>query len=259
MRILVAALFFSFAAADNGIAQWKLARSEHATAPDELVEHWQTRVENGETGERADLHLAMFETPRATLQVIDQPAPPRRDLAEVMGERKRLAGVNGGYFDPADAPVGLLVSNGQVIAPLRKARLLSGVLTATPTRVDIVRATRFAMSEKIKEAVQCGPLLVENAAPVGGLNDARSARRTFAAVDGRGRAALGFCSDVSLAQLGRILCLTNVAGGMKIARALNLDGGSSSAFWYAGKEGAFSIPEQKTVRDFVAIVPRPNR
>ena len=173
-----------------------------------------------------------------------------------MTRSRCLAGVNGGYFDPADAPVGLLVSDGRVIAPLRKARLLSGVLTATDTRVEIVRLARFSMSNKIKEAVQCGPLLVERAGPVAGLNDTRPARRTFAAVDGRGRAALGVCSSVTLVQLARILCLTNVAGGMKILRALNLDGGSSSAFWFAGKEGAFSIPEEKSVRDFVAIVSR---
>jgi hypothetical protein len=115
------------------------------------------------------------------------------------------------------------------------------------------------MSERLKSALQCGPLLVENAGPVAGLNDTRRARRTFAAVDGRGRAALGISSSVSLAQLGRILNLSNVAGKMKIVRALNLDGGSSSAFWFAGKEGAFSIEEQKTVRDFVAIVPRSDR
>ncbi len=107
--------------------------------------------------------------------------------------------------------------------------------------------------------MQCGPLLVEHAVPVAGLNDTRKARRTFAGVDGKGRAALGVCSAVSLAQLGQILALTNVAGKIRITRALNLDGGSSSAFWFAGKEGVFSIREQKTVRDFVAIVPRGDR
>jgi hypothetical protein len=45
-----------------------------------------------------------------------------------------------------------------------------------------------------------------------------------------------------------------IADGFKISRALNLDGGSSSAFWVKRETGsAFSIPEQKTVRDFVAV------
>jgi uncharacterized protein YigE (DUF2233 family) len=174
----------------------------------------------------------------------------------VMTGTKALAAVNGGYFDPEDAPVGLLLSEGRALAPLRKAKLLSGVLFATRSRVDVVRATRFSMSNEIKSALQCGPLMVERGGPVAGLNEARSARRTFAAVDGKGRAALGVCSAVSLAELGRILCLTNTAGKMKIVRALNLDGGSSSAFWFAGRDGITSIAEQKAVRDFVAIMPR---
>ena len=244
-------------AAQFAQAGWQVSSgARQESSPNGSVERWQVALENTESAERATLHLAVFATRLATLKVIDQPDTPRRELAEVMTETKSLAGVNGGYFDPEDAPVGLLVNAGRVLAPLRKAKLLSGVLTVTATRVDIVRATRFVRSEKIISALQCGPLLVERAAPVAGLNDTRRARRTFAAVDGNGRTALGVSSAVSLAQLGRILSLTNLGGKMKIARALNLDGGSSSAFWFAGNEDAFSIREAKSVRDFVAIVPR---
>jgi hypothetical protein len=41
-----------------------------------------------------------------------------------------------------------------------------------------------------------------------------------------------------------------------VQRALNLDGGSSSAFWFAGERAPLSISEQKTVRNFVAVVPK---
>ena len=176
-----------------------------------------------------------------------------------MEKERALAGVNGGYFDPQDAPVGLLVSGGKRIAPMSSARLLSGVLFSKAGRVEIVRAKRFEKSPRIDSALQCGPLLVDGAKPVAGLNDTRSARRTFAAVDGKGGAALGYCSSVTLAQLATILALPNVAGAQPIARALNLDGGSSSAFWVGGKDDAFSISEFKTVRDFVAVVPRQTR
>jgi len=70
------------------------------------------------------------------------------------------------------------------------------------------------------------------------------------------KAALGFCSDVTLADLSSILAIVAIPE-FKIQRALNLDGGSSSAFWFKrGNGSVFSISEQKTVRDFVAIVPR---
>jgi len=81
----------------------------------------------------------------------------------------------------------------------------------------------------------------------------RSARRTFAAIASANRAALGYCSDAPLADLARILATP--LGDFKIQRALNLDGGSSSAFWFRKDDGsAFSIPEEKSVRDFVGIV-----
>ena len=71
------------------------------------------------------------------------------------------------------------------------------------------------------------------------------------------RALLGFCSDVSLTDLAAILATTRIAADLKIQRALNLDGGSSSAFWFARENGsAFSIPEQKPVRDFVGVLPK---
>jgi Phosphodiester glycosidase len=99
-------------------------------------------------------------------------------------------------------------------------------------------------------------MVVEQGRAVQGLNDSRTARRTFAAVGSGDRAALGFCSDVTLGDLASILA-TPPASDFKIQRALNLDGGSSSGFWFKRADGSeFSIREQKDVRDFVAIVPK---
>lgn len=251
-----ATLFLLLAATSVTQADWQITSTKRETSPNDLVEHWTDVVENAATASRATLHFAVFETRKATIRVIDQPDTPRSGLAEVMKQTKALAGVNGGYFDPEDAPLGLRVSDGRILSRFRRAKLLTGVFFATKSRVDIVRATRFSMNDGIKSALQCGPLLVERAAPVAGLNDTRPARRTFAVVDENGRAAIGICSAVTLAELSRILCLTNLAGKTRIARALNLDGGSSSAFWFSGTEEPFSVREVKTVRDFVAIVPR---
>jgi uncharacterized protein YigE (DUF2233 family) len=259
-HLIFRALLVGLLPATLAHADWQIAQTTRENPPNELVEHRRTEVDNAETGARATVHLAIFKTKEATLRVLDQPESPRRDLAEVMTQEHALAAVNGGYFDPEDAPVGLLVSDGKKITPLSTARLLSGVLLSTTKRVEIVRAHGFKPDKQIRAAVQCGPLLLDNAKPLAGLNNTRPARRTFAAVNGRGTAAaLGYCSSVSLAQLGEILSLTNLAGGVKFARALNLDGGSSSAFWCQQGDDPFSISEQKTVRDFVAIVPRPAR
>ena len=141
-------------------------------------------------------------------------------------------------------------------APLQRARLLSGVLSATPKKIQISRVAEFSLNQKPEGAVECGPMLVDLGKAVRGLESNKIARRTFAAVAAGDKAALGFCSDVTLADLSNILAAVTIPD-FKIQRALNLDGGSSSAFWFKRANGsAFSISEQKTVRDFVAISPR---
>ena len=218
------------------------------------VEHRRIVLAESETDERATLDFALLPTKSATLRVIDNPTGD--NLAAVMRRENCLASVNGGYFDPDDKPVGLLISDGNVIAPLRRARLLSGVMIVSNGRIQLLRVAEYSPKRKATAALQCGPFLVDRGQAVPGLNDTRSARRTFIVTAGSDRAAIGFCSDVTLAELGKILATPGVTPELKVQRALNFDGGSSSAFWFAGERGPFSISEQKRVRNFVAVVPR---
>jgi hypothetical protein len=237
-------------------AQWKQISSQSEPSPQRGLEHRYIVVEDSAAGDRASLELAVFSTKACRLRVIDQPNEPRVDLEEIVGRGSFLAAVNAGYFDPDYKPIGLLIVDGTMIAPLQKARLLSGVLSASAKKVQISRVAEFSMSQKPDAAVECGPMIVDLGKSVRGLESTRGARRTFAAVGAGDKAALGFCSDVTLADLSNILAAISVPD-FKIQRALNLDGGSSSAFWFKRANGsAFSIDEQKPVRDFVAIVPK---
>lgn len=231
-------------------AGWSVSSSEAEKSSAAGLEHRHVVLAETETGDEATLDLALFSTKSATVRVTDNPGG-NEDLASVMRRARGLAGVNGGYFDPQNAPVGLLISDGKLIAPFRKARLLSGVLVATKGRVELLRAAEYSSRKTATAALQCGPFLVDGGKAVAGLNNTRSARRTFVftAAD---RAAIGYCSSVTLGELADIL----VAAGFNVQRALNLDGGSSSAFWFAGERGVVSIPEQKTVRDFVVVAPK---
>lgn len=230
---------------------WEVVSCNRETSSVPGVEYWHVALE--ENTATTELEVALFSIKAATLHIVDQPTEARSDLAELMRRNNCLAGVNGGYFDPQDAPVGLLVSGGRAIAPLRKARLLSGVLMVANGRVQLLRTAEFSPKSKPSEALQCGPFLVERGQPVPGLEATRSARRTFVATSGNGRVAIGYCPEATLAQLAQMLAVPE----LKFTRALNLDGGSSSAFWFARKEGTpFSIPEQKSVRDFIGIVAR---
>lgn len=248
---LVLALFL----AGTVRAEWAVTSSQTEPGSAAGIEHRRIELADAETRERATLDLALFSTKSATLRVIDNPTA-ENDLATLMPRENCLAGVNGGYFDPENKPVGLLISEGKLIAPLRKARLLSGVMLVTHGQLQLLRTAEYSSKRKPVEALQCGPFLVDRGQPVPGLNATRPARRTFILTGSAERAAIGLCSGVTLAQLAKILATPELAPGLKVQRALNLDGGSSSAFWFARKSEPFSISEQKTVRNFVAVVPK---
>ena len=241
--------------AGSARADWTVISSQTDRGLVAGLEHRRIVLTERGTDERATLDLALFSTKSATLRVIDNPTG-EDNLAAVMRRENCLAGVNGGYFDSDDRPVGLLISDGKIVAPLRKARLLSGVMVAWDGRIQLLRIAEYSAKRTATAALQCGPFLVDRGRRVSGLNNTRPARRTFIVTSGFDRAAIGLCSDATLAELGKILATPGIAPDLKVQRALNLDGGSSSAFWFAGEGGVFSASEQKTVRDFVAVVPR---
>ncbi len=252
LKLRTFVLFFTVVGAAH--ADWKVlsVESEPGRAG---TEHRHIVSENTAADQRADLDLTIFSSKSCTLRVIDN--PDGQTLAPVMKREKCVCGVNGGYFDANFEPIGLRIANAQTITPLRRARLITGVLMTSPRGVQIVRAREFSPHQKIVAAIQCGPFLVDASQRVRGLNESAVARRTFAATARNDRALLGFCSEVSLAELATVLATVPIAADLKIERAINLDGGSSSAFWFARENGsAFSISEQKPVRDFVAAVPR---
>jgi uncharacterized protein YigE (DUF2233 family) len=206
-------------------------------------------------GQRVAVDVAVFSAKSTGLHVIDN--PDGQSLGAVMKREEYVCGVNGGYFDTEFKPIGLRITDNATFSPLRRARLITGILLQSDRGIDIVRASEFSRGKKIIAAVQSGPFLVEGNKRIRGLNDSQLARRTFAGIATNDRAFLGFCSDVSLAELANILATTPIAKDSKTCRSMNLDGGSSSAFWFAREDGsAFSIAGRKPVRDFVAIMPK---
>jgi exopolysaccharide biosynthesis protein len=253
-RSALSAAFLFLLLGDLARAAWTISSSETEPSSVAGVERRHIIVSGPASGDEATIELALFSSRTVAVRVVDNPRGD--ELSSVAKRIGALAGVNGGYFDPQNAPVGLVISDGRMIAPFRKARLLSGVLVVNKGRVELVRSTEYSPRKTATAALQCGPFLVDGGAAVPGLNKTRSARRSFFITSGSDRAGMGFCSSVTLAELGDILSMPRVAGDLKVQRALNFDGGSSSAFWFAGDQGVFSIGELKTVRNFVVLVPK---
>lgn len=249
MRKLSAFVFFIALATAR--AEWRVENFRDETSS--KIVHRHVDLAESASGAKAIVDLAIFSAASARLRVIDN-GLTRGDLAEAMPRANCIAGVNGGYFDPSFAPLGLRVSDGKTTSALGFGKLMTGVF-ASNSSIQILRRAEFFSRRKLDAAVQCGPFLVDLARPVPGLEATRNARRTFAAVSPDHRAAIGVSSDLTLAETSKLLCTP--LGDFKIQRALNLDGGSSTAFWFKRADGSvFSIGEEKTVRDFVGVSAR---
>jgi uncharacterized protein YigE (DUF2233 family) len=251
--------------APDANAQWKVIDSETLPAAEGLTHTCQTlqRTGGGEglLGPRKEtVHFVCFNSRRHTFRVIEQGLMSRESVGDVLQKNRCLAGVNGGYFAPDFEPVGLLMSDGHLLnRPQRSPRVLTGALIVTPNRISFRRASEPLPGKDASQAVQAGPFLVEDGKLVVGLNNLRTARRTAVVTDGESEWGLVSSSSVTLEELGAILAdPALIPGGMKIRRALNLDGGSSTALWVQrpGAAAPFYLTEFGIVRDFVGIVPR---
>src|SRR5256885_4104982 len=101
---LTAALLLLSLTASGG--EWTVGSSETENSAVAGVEHRRIVLGEAASGEEATLDLALFSPKTATMRLVDNPKGDH-DLAGVMRRTRAAAGVNGGYFDPQNAPVGL--------------------------------------------------------------------------------------------------------------------------------------------------------
>jgi uncharacterized protein YigE (DUF2233 family) len=154
--------------------------------------------------------------------------------------------VNGGFFDIDQrsrlTPSGLLISNGKrIAASTAKEKGGSGVVYERAGAVDIDFIQNLVIDNNVVAAIQVGPLVVDP----GGKNGIR--RNDF---DRQNRSAIGrdrsgkiviivVTGGLSLFEIGEVLSAKEADGGFDCERALNLDGGPSTA-------ASFSIDGKST-------------
>ena len=244
---LILAIFFQGSAARS---EWIL----QSTTPQrgKGVAFVEKAIRNGSDSSSRHLFLVLADPKQCTLRVIDNPGG-KRTLGSAMEENGCLAGVNGSYFRPDFSPVGLEISHGRLIHPLEHGKLISGLVVANRGSVALLRIGEFKPAPSIKDAVQCGPFLIDHGKVVPGLNATKRADRTVVLADGKGGWGLLMAESVTLAEMAQILATPGMLPEIKVTRALNLDGGTSSAIWV--NEPPVYEREFKRVRNFVAVVP----
>lgn len=205
------------------------------------------------------VRLVEFDTRRHVLRVMNQPDSRAGGgvISAVMRHTGAVAGVNGGFFHPDFQPLGLVIAGGQRHGSFARTGLISGSYVLVNREPYLVWNQEFLGEKGVSDLLQAGPRLLDGGRPVGGLNATKNAARTFVATDGGRVWVLGVVRGTSLAGLADLLATPGVLPVEGLKRALNLDGGRSTAFYARLASGQeIAEPGWSTVRNYLALVPR---
>lgn len=157
--------------------------------------------------------------------------------------------INAGFYSKELTHIGLFIENYHEISHFQNNALLNGILSLNT--FDTPRITKIVPEDELVFALQTGPVLIYNAVPqVLNIKNDHSARRSIAAVTGSNKLIFIIIfqknSDFEgplLTNLPEIIAQFNNSQELNIADAVNLDGGSASAYF----DQDFSFPELNTI------------
>jgi hypothetical protein len=174
----------------------------------------------------------------------------RATASELARESGAAVVVNGSFFDVDDAPLGLLISRGAQLNPLRKGADW-GVFMARGERLSLAHTREVADTAGLDFAIQCGPrIVIDGEIP---KLKPQSFPRTALGVTRDGAMVLlaTYGDPVAADDLGRFL-----AKRLNVRDALLMDGGPSTQLY--ANVGDFEIDREggTPVANGVGLVPR---
>lgn len=236
---------------------WRVEQTSPAQRLAGGAAHYEVRLVS--EPDRLRLNVVLFDSRRFRLRVLDQPDPRAggRAITHLMRAQSASAGVNGGFFTPEFAPLGLVVSGGRAQGSFTRSSLIAGMALQLGDQPYLIWNSEYQGHAGVSDLLQSGPRLVDSGRPVSGLDAAKRRPRSFIATDGGFLWAIGTTDACSLSALARALAAPGALPGLRPLRALNLDGGNSSALWMRTAEGReIARPGWSTVRNYLAIVPK---
>jgi len=165
-----------------------------------------------------------------------------------------------GFYTEDSKPIGYFVTNGTEVSEFKSNSLLNGVLSIN--YFDTPRITRDVPKDALRIAIQTGPVLVENGSKLDlSMTRDQNARRVVALVTGSNELYFVVVYDSQslymgpeLVEMKPVLSEFEKSTGIIIADAINLDGGTASAFYISGENSAnqkaFGLSELSPVGSF---------
>ena len=145
--------------------------------------------------------------------------------------------VNGNFYDETDRPLGWLVSQGETLSKAITSSLFNGFLSLSTSKVESRISSSFPQG-LVNLGLQSGPLLILDAKPLFlKINNDQPRRRVIVALNDQSELIFlvltgtdSLYSGPLLADTPKLVIAIGQAIGQNLVAALNLDGGSASAF-----------------------------
>jgi len=145
--------------------------------------------------------------------------------------------VNAGFYTPDDKPIGYFLSDGQILRSEITSPTFNGFFSINDFATS--RITNVLPLDHLRLALQSGPVLIENSfLQKLSINNDKPARRSIVATTSENHAVFIVVYDPEsqfngpfLADLPEILKIFQSEVDIILADALNLDGGTASAFY----------------------------
>lgn len=187
--------------------------------------------------------IARFDPSAIQLGIVENDPQNPKSIQTIHEESNSLLSFNGSFFSPEFEPLGLLISNGKLLAPLNKSDLMNTVFTVnTKGLPEIFTYEEFLENEsrllpELDFAIQSGPLLLD----ARGKNIADHQNNIKA-----GRTAIGLDKDsnvvilmmrqslldrdnaLTLHEFAEMATSDNQLSDLGLHSLVNLDGGNSS-------------------------------
>jgi uncharacterized protein YigE (DUF2233 family) len=195
------------------------------------------------------VELWRFDLARYRAEVV-VPGPAHPKTASVLrSEGHAVAAVNGGFFDERGRSLGLRISAGKMVVPLRP-RVDWGVLLVRDGRAQILHSRELKADPAIEQAIQVGPRLVTAGQAL--RLKPQWARRTAVALDREGRTLTLVIADAP-ADAQR---LADALARLGFDAAIMLDGGPSTQLAVEVGNVRRWVPGGYGVPDGLVIRPR---
>ncbi len=169
----------------------------------------------------------------------------KQDFRELVVNYSCKKAINGGFYDTEANPLGLVVSELKKIKDVRPNPLFNGYVYVNQD--GHVGISRSVDPKIVRDGVQTGPVLVEAGQPVRlSLKNDGASRRSVAILTDDDQLLFGMFYDPDspldgpkLSELPELVLKQADKMDVGIVTAINLDGGSASAFF----DGGFAVSE----------------